>query len=117
MANHSNIGIDNPVLITRFIGLIHEDKFKTNTGYRLFMKVKNRLRTLIVNWLKMKVKRGGELKKNAMIDLSVELNRIAQNEVKDQFKEEILSIKFFVSDGKEKVFYGCDDKLINELFK
>lgn len=117
VATHSNISTDNPVLITRFIGLIHEEKFKTNEGYRLFMKVKNRLRTLIVNWLKMKVKRGGDLKKNAMIDLSIELKRIAHSEVKEQFKEEILSIKFFVSNGKKKVFYGCNEELINELFK
>ena len=81
------------------------------------MCIRDRLKTLLVNWLKSKQQTDAGSKKNLMIDLSKELKRVVGNEVLPQYRNEILEIKFHVKNGKEKVFYGCNEKLIDNIFK
>jgi len=108
----------NDILGKKWVGKAHKDSFLTAKAFERFMKVKHKLKTLIVNFLKLEdTEINDASKKNTMIDLSRELARIVNNDVKKEYKKDLLERKFFVRKGKNKVFYGCDEKLINNIFK
>jgi len=102
----------------KWIGKAHKDSFKSISAFNRFMKIKHKLKTMLVNFLKMKDKEFNDAsKKNAMTELSQELSRIVKNDVKKEYQKDLLERKFFVKNGKEKVFYGCNERLINDIFK
>lgn len=114
-----SVGDDtNSVSDKKWIGKAHKDSFKSISAFNRFMKIKHKLKTMLVNFLKMKDKEFNDAsKKNAMTELSQELSRIVKNDVKKEYQKDLLERKFFVKNGKEKVFYGCDETLINNIFK
>lgn len=121
--DNSNLALENsPVSgidadFKKWIGLVHQEKFKNKAAYSLFIKAKNRLKTVLTNWLKSKRKRDGLAKKNETIDLCKEMTRLVNEDATVQGRAELLKMVFLITHEGKQYFYGCDAKLLNDFFK
>lgn len=117
VAVHSVNVANNPVLSEKWVGLAHESKFKSTDAYEQFMKCKTRLKTLVTNWLNSKRKRDADLKKNLAIDLCREMTRVVNNDAKAEYKPLLIGLKFSVTHDHTRYQYGCDETLLDNIFK